>query len=96
MQVDRKLENELQEPMSLLRIQTKMRNLQYKHPLEFADDVRRIVTETYRHCSPDDPLVSAAGRLQQEFELAFAKINFQVSQECKIIKYIVATLRESD
>lgn len=78
MHVDKKLENDSHEPMSLVRIQTKMRNLQYKHPLEFADDVRRIVTETYRHNSPGDPLVSAAGRLQQEFELAFAKINFQV------------------
>ena len=56
-----------------------MRNLMYSHPMEFADDVRRIVTETYRYCHPEDPLVSAAAKLQQEFEMLFAKINFQVS-----------------
>ena len=55
-----------------------MRNLMYSHPMEFADDVRRIVTETYRYCHPEDPLVTAAAKLQQEFEMLFAKINFQV------------------
>ena len=57
-----------------------MRNLMYSHPMEFADDVRRIVTETYRYCHPEDPLVTAAAKLQQEFEMLFAKINFQASQ----------------
>ena len=54
-----------------------MRGLLYSHPMEFADDVRRIVTETYRYCHPDDPLITAAAKLQQEFEMLFAKINFQ-------------------
>ena len=57
-----------------------MRNLMYSHPMEFADDVRRIVTETYRYCHPEDPLVTAAAKLQQEFEMLFAKINFQASR----------------
>jgi hypothetical protein len=46
--------------------------------MEFADDMRRIVTETYRYCHAEDPLVTAAAKLQQEFEMLFAKINIQV------------------
>jgi hypothetical protein len=49
--------------------------------MEFADDMRRIVTETYRYCHPDDPIVTAAAKLQQEFEMLFAKINFQVCKD---------------
>jgi len=60
------------------QVQQRMRGLHYSHPMEFADDMRRIVTETYRYCHPDDPIVTAAAKLQQEFEMLFAKINFQV------------------
>jgi len=41
--------------------------------MEFADDVRRIITETYRYCAPKDPLIELAGKLQSEFEMMFAK-----------------------
>ena len=51
----------------------------YQHPLEFAADMRRIITETYRYTMPKDPLVDLAGKLQSEFEMCFAKIDFSVS-----------------
>ena len=53
----------------------------YQHPLEFAADMRRIITETYRYTMPKDPLVDLAGKLQSEFEMCFAKIDFSVSSQ---------------
>ena len=55
----------------------------YQHPLEFAADMRRIITETYRYTMPKDPLVDLAGKLQSEFEMCFAKIDFSVSSQAK-------------
>ena len=56
----------------------------YQHPLEFAADMRRIITETYRYTMPKDPLVDLAGKLQSEFEMCFAKIDFSVSSNSKL------------
>jgi hypothetical protein len=64
--------------MSLSKIQNRLKNNGYNHPMEFADDVRRIITETYRYNSTKDELVEQAGKLQSEFEMLFAKIDFQV------------------
>lgn len=77
-EIHRKVESELYNPMSLSKVQNRLKSNGYRHPMEFADDVRRIITETYRYTSPKDPLVEHAGRLQSEFEMMFAKIDFQV------------------
>ncbi len=47
----------------------------YRHPLHFAGDIRRIVTETYRYGDPvSDPVqFSAAADLQHNFEVLFSK-----------------------
>ena len=77
--VHRKADSELYNPMSLSKIQSRLKANGYNHPMEFADDVRRIITETYRYNTPKDPLMMLAGRLQSEFEMMFAKIDFHVS-----------------
>ena len=66
--------------MSLHKVQARLKANGYNHPMEFADDVRRIITETYRYCAPKDPLIELAGKLQSEFEMMFAKIEFHVSE----------------
>ena len=78
--VHRKADSELYNPMSLHKVQARLKANGYNHPMEFADDVRRIITETYRYCAPKDPLIELAGKLQSEFEMMFAKIEFHVSQ----------------
>ena len=77
-EIVRKGEADLYEPMSLSKIQTRLRTNFYHHPMEFAADMRRIITETYRYTQPKDPLVDLAGKLQSEFEMMFAKIDFNV------------------
>ena len=77
--------------MSLSKIQNRLRTNSYRHPLEFAADMRRIITETYRYTTPKDPLVDLAGKLQSEFEMCFAKIDFQASLSLlKLCALIVA------
>ena len=78
--VHRKADSELYNPMSLHKVQARLKANGYNHPMEFADDVRRIITETYRYCAPKDPLIELAGKLQSEFEMMFAKIEFHVSE----------------
>ena len=77
-EIHRKGDSEIYEPMSLSKIQNRLRSNSYRHPMEFAADMRRIVTETYRYTAPKDPLIDLAGKLQSEFEMMFAKIDFQV------------------
>ncbi len=92
-EVVRKSDGEAYDPMSLSKIQTRLKNNAYNHPMAFADDVRRIITETYRYNSPKDPLVELAGRLQSEFEMLFAKIEFQ---ENEIMPTVYSGLSEDD
>jgi len=35
-----------------------------------------MITDTYKFNHAESPIVTAAGKLQKEFELRFAKINF--------------------
>merc|ERR1719464_1766636 len=65
----------------------------YQHPLEFAADMRRFITETYRYTMPKDPLVDLAGKLQSEFEMCFAKIDFS---EDEVMPAVYAGLSEDD
>jgi len=92
-EIHRKGDSEIYEPMSLSKIQNRLRSNSYRHPMEFAADMRRIVTETYRYTAPKDPLIDLAGKLQSEFEMMFAKIDFQ---EDEIMPPIYSGLSEDD
>ena len=65
------------ELMDLYKVQQRLQNDCYRHPVQFANDVRRIVTECYRYCQPEDPLVSLASNLQHNFELLFARVVYE-------------------
>ena len=63
--------------MSLALINERLRNYYYSNALEFATDMRRIITETYRVASEpieDDFKAQKARLLQKEFEFQFSKV----------------------
>jgi len=92
-EIQRKGDGEIYDPMSLSKIANRLRANSYQHPLEFAADMRRIITETYRYTMPKDPLVDLAGKLQSEFEMCFAKIDFS---EDEVMPAVYAGLSEDD
>ncbi|KAG9483166.1 hypothetical protein GDO78_009227 [Eleutherodactylus coqui] len=61
-------------PIDLGTIRDKMENGQYKDTREFASDVRLMFMNCYKHNSPDNEVVNLARKLQDVFELLFAKI----------------------
>ena len=63
--------------MSLALINERLRNYYYSNALEFATDMRRIITETYRVASEpieEDFKAQKARLLQKEFEFQFSKV----------------------
>ncbi|XP_053326284.1 bromodomain testis-specific protein [Spea bombifrons] len=61
-------------PMDLGTIRDKMDNRQYKDTQEFASDVRLMFMNCYKYNSPDSEVVIMARKLQDVFEMMFAKI----------------------
>ncbi|XP_012059289.1 PREDICTED: bromodomain-containing protein 2-like [Atta cephalotes] len=53
---------------------SKMDNRQYKTAHEFASDVRLIFTNCYKYNPPDHDVVSMARKLQDIFEMRYAKV----------------------
>ena len=60
--------------MDLGTIKQKMENRQYNNSLEFANDMRLICTNCYKYNPPDHDVVAMARKLQDVFEMRFAKI----------------------
>jgi hypothetical protein len=64
------------EPIDLYKIQSRLQSSYYRHPLHFANDFRRMITETYRH--NDDPqMVDRAAELHHQFEVRFSKVDYE-------------------
>ncbi|KAF1429816.1 Bromodomain testis-specific protein, partial [Spheniscus humboldti] len=61
-------------PTDLGTIKKKMDNCEYKDIQEFATDVRLMFMSCYKHNSPDHEIVAMARKLQDVFEMHFAKI----------------------
>ncbi|XP_009081614.1 PREDICTED: bromodomain testis-specific protein-like, partial [Acanthisitta chloris] len=61
-------------PTNLRTIKEKMDNLEYNNKQEFATDVRSMFMNCYKHNSPDHEIVTMARKLQDVFEMHFAKI----------------------
>ncbi|KAM6454383.1 bromodomain testis-specific protein isoform 2-T5 [Liasis olivaceus] len=61
-------------PMDLGTIKKKMDNYEYKDTQEFAADIRLMFMNCYRYNSPDHEVVSMARKLQDVFEMQFARI----------------------
>ncbi|XP_034293112.1 bromodomain testis-specific protein isoform X1 [Pantherophis guttatus] len=61
-------------PMDLGTIKNKLDNCEYKDTQEFAADIRLMFMNYYRYHSPDHEIVSMARKLQDVFEMMFARI----------------------
>ncbi|KAM4642185.1 bromodomain testis-specific protein [Discoglossus pictus] len=61
-------------PMDLGMIRVKMENGQYKDTWEFASDVRLMFMNCYKYNPPESDVVNMARKLQDVFEMMFAKI----------------------
>ncbi|XP_037079171.1 bromodomain-containing protein 2-like, partial [Pollicipes pollicipes] len=64
----------IKQPMDLGTAKSKMDNREYRTPSEFANDVRLIFTNCYKYNPPDHDVVAMARKLQDVFEMKFAKI----------------------
>ncbi|XP_011306065.1 bromodomain-containing protein 4A isoform X2 [Fopius arisanus] len=64
----------IKKPMDLGSVKTKMDSREYKTAQEFAGDVRLIFTNCYKYNPPDHDVVAMAKKLQDVFEMRFAKV----------------------
>ncbi|XP_054272014.1 bromodomain-containing protein 3-like isoform X3 [Macrosteles quadrilineatus] len=64
----------VKKPMDLGTVKTKMDNREYRTAPEFAADVRLIFTNCYKYNPPDHDVVAMGKKLQDVFEMRFAKI----------------------
>ncbi|KAL1131413.1 hypothetical protein AAG570_011030 [Ranatra chinensis] len=64
----------IKKPMDLGTVKTKMDNREYKTAAEFAADVRLIFTNCYKYNPPDHDVVTMGRKLQDVFEMRFAKV----------------------
>ncbi|XP_047215679.1 bromodomain-containing protein 4-like isoform X1 [Girardinichthys multiradiatus] len=64
----------IKHPMDLSTIKTKLETKQYRDPQEFAADVRLMFSNCYKYNPPDHEVVSMARKLQDVFEMRFAKM----------------------
>ncbi|XP_067125619.1 bromodomain-containing protein 3-like isoform X3 [Centruroides vittatus] len=64
----------IKHPMDLETIKQKMDNREYRCPEEFASDVRLIFTNCYKYNPPDHDVVAMARKLQDVFEMRYAKM----------------------
>ncbi|XP_014672374.1 PREDICTED: bromodomain-containing protein 3-like isoform X2 [Priapulus caudatus] len=61
-------------PMDLSTIKSKIDNRQYRNAAEFAANVRVIFTNCYKYNPPDHDVVGMARKLQEVFEVKYAKM----------------------
>nr|CAD7396195.1 unnamed protein product [Timema poppensis] len=64
----------IKKPMDLGTVKQKMDTREYKSAGEFAADVRLIFTNCYKYNPPDHDVVAMARKLQDVFEMRYAKI----------------------
>ncbi|MCL4119603.1 UNVERIFIED_CONTAM: hypothetical protein GTU68_063271, partial [Idotea baltica] len=61
-------------PMDLGTVKNKMDNREYKKGSEFANDVRTIFSNCYKYNPADHDVVAMARKLQEVFEVNYAKV----------------------
>uniref|UniRef100_A0A8C6T5P3 Bromodomain containing 4 n=1 Tax=Neogobius melanostomus TaxID=47308 RepID=A0A8C6T5P3_9GOBI len=64
----------IKHPMDLSTIKAKLENRQYRDSQEFAADVRLMFSNCYKYNPPDHEVVAMARKLQDVFEMRFAKM----------------------
>ena len=69
----------IKKPMDLGTAKTKMETREYRSPAEFAIDMRLIFTNCYKYNPPDHDVVAMARKLQDVFEMRYARIPDEVT-----------------
>jgi len=69
----------IKKPMDLGTVKTKMESREYRSPAEFAIDMRLIFTNCYKYNPPDHDVVAMARKLQDVFEMKYARIPDEVT-----------------
>nr|XP_027198003.1 homeotic protein female sterile-like [Dermatophagoides pteronyssinus] len=64
----------IKHPMDLNTVKRKLESREYNKPDEFAADIRLIFTNCYKYNSPDHAVVSMGRKLQDVFEMRYAKM----------------------
>merc|ERR1719400_1440810 len=69
----------IKKPMDLGTVRTKMEAREYRVPTEFATDMRLIFTNCYKYNPPEHDVVAMARKLQDVFEMRYARIPDEVN-----------------
>merc|ERR1711884_768057 len=69
----------IKKPMDLGSVKGKMESREYRSPAEFAIDMRLIFTNCYKYNPPDHDVVAMARKLQDVFEMRYARIPDEVT-----------------
>jgi len=69
----------IKKPMDLGTVKTKMEGREYRTPAEFAIDMRLIFTNCYKYNPPEHDVVAMARKLQDVFEMRYARIPDEVT-----------------
>ena len=64
----------IREPMDMGSVRAKLEGREYSSPGEFAADMRLIFTNCYKYNAPDSDVVFMAKKLEEAFEIRFAKM----------------------
>lgn len=64
----------IKKPMDLGTVKVKLEGRDYRSPAEFAADMRLIFTNCYKYNPPEHDVVAMARKLQDVFEMRYAKI----------------------
>uniref|UniRef100_A0ACB8F426 Uncharacterized protein n=1 Tax=Sphaerodactylus townsendi TaxID=933632 RepID=A0ACB8F426_9SAUR len=81
----------IKHPVDLGSIKTKMENHEYKDTQEFAADIRLMFMNCYRYNSPDCEVVAMARKLQDVFEMQFAKIPDDPTRPRPLLHFMART-----
>ncbi|XP_076852295.1 bromodomain-containing protein 3a isoform X2 [Brachyhypopomus gauderio] len=70
----------IKHPMDLSTVKKKMDNREYEDAQSFATDVRLMFSNCYKYNPPDHEVVAMARKLQDVFEMRFAKMPDEVAE----------------
>ena len=65
--------------MDLGTVRTKMEGREYRMPADFATEMRLIFTNCYKYNPPEHDVVAMARKLQDVFEMRYARIPDEVN-----------------
>lgn len=88
------LDGQKGQDLDLDHIEKKLELGDYQDVEAFADDIRRIVSETYRSCDIEDPMIKNAQQLSHKFEYEYARFIRDQEDQIKYDKVIAKQNRE--